>query len=102
MAKFKSSFRLKRNKGFKPKTYSKSTIYIGAGATGRELVKQINQDMRYKDMDFSPLLIHAFQIWHGIDHAIEKMAKERGVPPAELINTAYHAWIAALRSNKAQ
>ena len=58
---------------FEPKAYVKQTVYIGSEGA---LVQAIADDMVRKDMKFSPLMIHAFKLFHNLDHGIEASGRK--------------------------
>lgn len=74
---------------FKPNSVVKSTIYIGSGAAGTDLVTAINAEMKRTGLDFSPMMIQAFILYHKMNKAIEVAAKQQNLETAMFINLLF-------------
>lgn len=78
---------------FKPNSFVKSTIYIGSGGAGSDLVAAINAEMKRTGLDFSPMMIQAFILYHKLNKGIELAARQQNLETTEFINRLFAAFL---------
>lgn len=79
--------RRKKNK-LSPENVLKETVYFGSGEKAAEIAAMLNEDMERLNSDLSPLIVHAYSVWHNISPIVEEIAKAEGVGAADVINRA--------------